>query len=209
MPAPTKKPFPTNKYTELAPIAPTGEILLSKLFPISKEVEIEIGFGRGFFLLNRSRMRPNSNILGIEINRKWATKVSQRCKNEQLFHTYVLAGDAREVLPRLKPNGSISRFFIHFPDPWWKKRHRKRCIVNDVVLQQVTRLLRPQGEFFVQTDVEERVAEYIEKIRSYPELRLQTDSGLIGDNPYGIPSNRERHAVEDGIPVYRVLAIRL
>src|SRR5438876_45170 len=71
----------------------------------------------------------------------------------------VARGTARDVLPRFAA-GSIARVFVHFPDPWWKKRHRKRLLVGTPLLAELVRVLAPGGELFIQTDVEERAAGY-------------------------------------------------
>src|SRR6185312_3275283 len=78
----------------------------------------------------------------------------------------VFAEDARFALPRLGPDASVRRFFISFPDPWWKKRHAKRILVQGDFLGEVARLLEPGGELFVQTDVDER-ADGVEMLASF------------------------------------------
>src|SRR5438045_6620383 len=72
----------------------------------------------------------------------------------------MFAEDARLALPRLGPDGSLAAVFLHFPDPWWKKRHAKRLVLGTDVLEQIARLLRGGGELFIQTDVEERASLY-------------------------------------------------
>ena len=119
----------------------------------------------------------------------------------------VLAGDIRAVLTYAHPDAILARVFMHFPDPWWKKRHAKRRLVGPDVLDQLARLLRPGGELFFQTDVEERVQEALGELAAHPGFRLEGD-GLIPANPYGARSNRERRAIADGLPIYRVLAFR-
>jgi tRNA (guanine-N7-)-methyltransferase len=199
---------PAPNYAELAPVAPEGEIPLYGFFPKAGEIEIEIGTGRGMFLLERARLSPDSYILGIEIKKKWAYKVSERCRKEGLDRACVMAGDARSILSRINPEKSVSRIFLHFPDPWWKKRHTKRRVMNRELLDDIIRLLKPSGELFIQTDVEERANDYIATVTSRPELTLLGDKGFLNDNPYGARSNRERRAQKDGIPIYRILATR-
>jgi len=97
--------------------------------------------------------------------------------------------------------------FVHFPDPWWKKRHRKRLVVRDAFLDQVARLLEPGGELFVQTDVEERATAYEGLVGLDERFRPAGDapsSPRLADNPYGARSPRERRAIADGLPVHRL-----
>jgi tRNA (guanine-N7-)-methyltransferase len=93
---------------------------------------------------------------------------------------------------------------VHFPDPWWKKRHAKRRVLGTGMLGEVARLLKRGGELFVQTDVEERAIDYAALVDAVPELERQS----IDRNPYEARSNREKRVDADGVPVYRVLAIR-
>ncbi|MCC6558154.1 MAG: hypothetical protein IT372_34845, partial [Polyangiaceae bacterium] len=119
----------------------------------------------------------------------------------------VLNADAREALPRLRPDASVARFFLHFPDPWWKKRHEKRLVMSPALLDAIARLLEDGGELFVQTDVEERAALYAEQIAAHPDLEPAGDapgSPRLAENPYQARSPREHRAIADGLPVTRL-----
>lgn len=196
-----------HRYQTLAPRAPERSFDLLDIFAESAEIELEIGFGRGLFLIERAASAPGSQLWGIEIKKKLAYQVAQRCAELELERVKVMAGDIRAVLTYAHPDAILARVFMHFPDPWWKKRHAKRRLVGPEVLDQLARLLRPGGELFFQTDVEERLQEALAELNAHPSFRLEGD-GLIAANPYGARSNRERRAVEDGLPVYRVLAFR-
>ena len=196
-----------RRYQQLAPAAPEGPISLTTLWPDSGEWELEIGFGRGMFLLERARAAPGSRILGLEIKRKWAYLVGERAQRLGLSNVRVFGADAREVLPRLTPEASLQRVFIHFPDPWWKKRHEKRRLRGPSTFDPVARLLRPGGELFIQTDVEDRAAAFLEDVRQHGGFRVP-DSGFVSENPFQARSNREQRAIADGLPIYRILATR-
>lgn len=195
-------------YAEVAPLPPEGEIDLYDFFPQCSEIELEIGTGRGNFIFERARVSPDSYILGIEIKKKWAYKVNQRCKREGIERARIMSGDARTIMPRIFPAERVSRIFLHFPDPWWKKRHSKRRLLNRNLVDEFLRLLKPGGELFVQTDVEERAREYATYIGGCTGLVLSTDSGFVSENPYCARSNREKRAESDGIPIYRILALK-
>ncbi len=187
--------------------APDGQICLREIFGGRAQIEIEVGFGRGMFLVDRGREHPDTGLLGIETSYKWAHVVEQRCRRLHLDNVHILAGDAREILERTTPDGAVRRVFLHFPDPWWKKRHAKRRLMTRRFLDQVARLLEPAGEFFLQTDVEERAAEYARQVQAHEAFGFRTGDGFLSANPYCQISNRERRAKEDGLPVYRILAI--
>lgn len=195
-------------HTDQASLTTRESLDLRNLFSKDAEFEIEIGFGKGRFLIERVKACPRAHLLGIEVRAKWAQLVRERCERERLDNARVIAGDCMLIVPRIGPSAAVRRVFIHFPDPWWKKRHAKRRVVRDAMLDQIARLLVPQGELFLQTDVEERALEYLQLVRAHGAFTLTTDSGLIGENPYFARSNREVRAAEDGLPVYRILARR-
>jgi tRNA (guanine-N7-)-methyltransferase len=199
---------PSVRYRTLAPRAPERNFDLLELFAASAEIELEIGFGRGLFLLQRALAAPGAQLWGLEIKSKLAYQVAERCAELDHQRIKVMAGDVRSVLAYARPDGILARVFMHFPDPWWKKRHAKRRLIGPELLDQLARLLRPGGEFFLQTDVQERAQEALDELRTHPAFRLATEDGLITANPYGAMSNRERRAIADGLPVYRVLAHR-
>jgi len=172
-------------------------------------IEIEIGPGRGWFLVERAAAEPRAGLLGLEIRRKWAAIVDARLARRGLAaRARVLAEDARFALPRLGPDASVRRIFVSFPDPWWKKRHHKRLVLRDGFLDQIARLLEPGGEFFVQTDVEERATAYEELVDADPRFvcaATTPGSARIADHTYVARSPRERRAIADGLPVVRML----
>ncbi len=196
-----------RRYRELAPRAPEQGFDLLEIFPSTSEIEMEIGFGRGLFLIQRAAAAPGSALLGLEIKRKLAYRVARRCERLGLSHVRVMAGDVRAVLPGVRPDRALARVFISFPDPWWKKRHAKRRLIGDELIEQLARLLRPGGELFIQTDVEERADESLDELAAHPAFELP-GGGRIADNPYGARSNREQRALQDGLPIYRILALR-
>jgi tRNA (guanine-N7-)-methyltransferase len=198
-----------RRYLELAPKAPEGLIEVARLWPDGggAELELEIGFGRGMFLLERAQAAPDSRVLGIEIKRKWAYLVEQRAIRLGLPNVRVFGADAREVLGRLTPDACLTRMFMHFPDPWWKARHAKRRLRGPSLFDPAARLLRAGGELFVQTDVEDRAATLLEDLRAHGAFELPA-AGYVAENPYNARSNREKRAITDGLPVYRIIATR-
>ncbi|MBI4699562.1 MAG: tRNA (guanine-N7)-methyltransferase [Deltaproteobacteria bacterium] len=200
-----KKP---NPYAD-APRLPDGvQICLDALLPGPGPCEIEIGPGRGAFLLARAASSPDRRLLGLEIRRKWASTVDERLRRQGCGErSRVLCSDARIDLPRLGPDGALAAVFLHFPDPWWKKRHQKRQVMSPALLAHICRLLADGGELFVQTDVAERAERYEALLGACPDLAPAGDkpgSARLAASPYGARSNRERRCVEEGVPIYRL-----
>ncbi|MET0386297.1 MAG: tRNA (guanosine(46)-N7)-methyltransferase TrmB [Polyangiales bacterium] len=199
-----------RRYVELAPRPPEGPIDVRGLWPdqpADADLELEIGFGRGMFLLERAEAAPESRILGLEIKRKWAYLVSERAERLGLTNLRVYGADARDVLARLTPDAALARMFMHFPDPWWKKRHAKRRLRGPGMFDPAARLLRPGGELFIQTDVEDRAATLLDDLQQHGAFEIPA-GGYVQDNPYRARSNREKRAIADGLPVYRILVTR-
>jgi tRNA (guanine-N7-)-methyltransferase len=191
-----------------APCLPEGERVDVRALAAGDWVELEIGPGRGWFLVERADAEPRAALVGLEVRRKWAAIVDGRLAKRGLARrARVFAEDARYALPRLSPDASVRRVFLHFPDPWWKKRHRKRLVMGDDFLEQVARLLEPGGELFVQTDVEERATEYADLVGLDPRFVPDGDqpaSPRVEDHTYVARSPRERRAIADGLPVHRM-----
>ncbi|HXN32044.1 MAG TPA: tRNA (guanine-N7)-methyltransferase [Polyangiaceae bacterium] len=171
-------------------------------------IELEVGPGRGWFLVERAQAEPRVALVGLEIRRKWAAIVDERLAARGLSaRARVFAEDARVALPRLVPDSSVRRLFLNFPDPWWKKRHEKRLLVRTGFLDEVARLLETGGELFVQTDVEERAHAYARLVAEDARFVPAGDASgtaYLADHPYVARSPRERRAIADGLPVYRM-----
>jgi len=188
-----------------APRLPEGPGLDPRpLLGATRPVELEIGPGRGGFILERVALEPDVRILGLEIRRKWATLVDQKLTTLGYgARARVFAEDARDTLPRFV-NGSVGIAFLHFPDPWWKKRHQKRLVVSGALLSELERVLVPGGELFIQTDVEERADRYQSLIDAHAAFAPAQGQPRVERNPFGAQSPRERRAVADGLPIVRL-----
>lgn len=169
----------------------------------SHPVELEIGCGKGSFILERLESAPDVHIFGMEIKRKLATivdrKIAERGMNQR---GRVFAEDVRLALPRF-PDGCLSRIYVHFPDPWWKKRHHKRILAGHTLADAAARLLCPGGDFFVQTDVEERAELYESVFNEHPAFEPWGETARIGDPEFGARSPREKRATQDELPIFR------
>ena len=170
-------------YRDEAPRAPEGRFSLEDRIEGTGPIELDIGFGRGLSLFERAAASPESRIIGIEVKTKLAYKVNQRLQKHDLQNVAILCGDAREILKRAEPAGSVQRVALHFPDPWWKKRHNKRRVLGEALLTELSRLMKPGGELFIQTDVEHRAEQYVATAPRHGWLHARLRQWLCGREP--------------------------
>ena len=149
-----------------------GERLLrwEELFSSPAPVEIEIGSGKGGFLLTEAARRPERNFLGIERRVSHLRVCAERAVRRGLRNLRLLRANAVEILWARIPPASVAAFHVYYPDPWWKARHKKRRIFTPDFIADLARALVPGGELRMATDVEE----YFEQI-----VRLAAESGLF------------------------------
>lgn len=113
---------------------------------------IEIGFGGGEHLLWQAKNNPNVSIIGCEPFEDGVVKVLQRIDEDGISNIRLHVGDAREVLRKL-PASCAARAFILFPDPWPKRRHKKRRLVNPQTVDLLARILKPKAQVRIATDI--------------------------------------------------------
>lgn len=167
-------------------------------------VELEVGSGKGLFLANAARANPDRNFLGVEIARKYARLAAERLAKQGIPNARVWAADVRAVLRRV-PDSSLRAVHIYFPDPWWKKRHKKRRVFNEGLVAEVVRTLQPGGELHVASDVEEYFLLIRELIAANPRLveRPAPEAGTP-EHELDYLTNFERKYRLEGRPIYRV-----
>jgi len=124
-------------------------------FGMSGPLEIEIGCGKGLYLLNASGENPERRYLGIEISKKYGRFAAYRLAQHERANAKIIRGDAVRFMREFATNQSADAVHIYFPDPWWKEKHRRRRVVNPQVVADIERVLQPDGIFHFWTDVEE------------------------------------------------------
>jgi tRNA (guanine-N7-)-methyltransferase len=165
-------------------------------------LEVEIGPGRGGFALDHAAAHPEADLVCIETRRSDCELIRERASRRGLSNVIVLQGDAKLLVPRVFPPASLSALYVHFPDPWWKKRHKKRRMVDVELAARMRTLLRAGGMVDFRTDV-----------RAYADAAVATweDAGFVNEagagcmssSPPEVLSTRERRYARSGQPVYR------
>jgi len=125
------------------------------LFGRRAPLEVEVGSGKGLFLRSASADRPDVDFLGIEISRKYARFAAAGLAKRSLGNAMVVVGDAIRLFGQVLPDESLAAVHVYFPDPWWKKRHKKRRVMQAPLVLDVQRTLQPGGSLHFWTDVEE------------------------------------------------------
>jgi len=183
---------------------PPAPLDLIALFGNDHPVEIEVGTGRGLFLVNAGITCPDTNFLGIEYDFKEARRGARRLQKRALENTRILGADARLVLSRYLPDACAAAVHVYFPDPWWKRRHKKRRIFSAEFLVQVARILRPEGVLHAWTDVEEYFQVMLTLISENPdfaELPPPIERPPQHDMDYHTSFERKKRKL--GLPIFR------
>ncbi|HEX7047656.1 MAG TPA: tRNA (guanosine(46)-N7)-methyltransferase TrmB [Gammaproteobacteria bacterium] len=126
----------------------------ASLFGRNAPTLLEIGFGNGDTLLEMAANHPEWNFIGIEVHRPGVGRLLMHAGERGLTNIRVSSRDAIEVLEQQVPDASLERVMLYFPDPWPKKRHHKRRIVQPEFVQRIARKLATNGEFHLATDWE-------------------------------------------------------
>ena len=138
-----------------------GRLDFGDIFGRDCPVHIEVGSGKGTFLLNQAKVAGDVNFLGIEWARKYYLYAVDRIGRWGLGNVRIIRTDAVSFIAEHVADESVECFHIYFPDPWPKKRHHKRRFVSPANLEQVLRCLKTGGQLRIATDH----AEYFEVIQ--------------------------------------------
>jgi tRNA (guanine-N7-)-methyltransferase len=180
----------------------------ASLGPAARDLELEIGSGHGGYALAFGARHPDRVLVAVEQRKKFAADLEDRARRRGLRNLVVLTGDARLLAPRLFPEGSIAAVHVHFPDPWWKRRHERRRLVDDGMSTLLLRLLRPGGLLDFRTDVERYALDAVARLEEAGFDNAQGSGRFAERDPDEIPSTREKRYLASGQPVWRLRMIR-
>lgn len=175
---------------------------LDALIPGRTPWEVEIGFGKGRFLLARAVDPPAVRLLGIERAGKYFELVERRMARRHIDNTLILLGEALYLLCTVLPAGFARAVHVYFPDPWPKDRHHKRRLFDSDTIDLLLSMLKPHGELFFATDhldYGEQVAGILE---SHPVLQVERCEAW----PEGPRTNYEIKYEREGRRILRLAA---
>ena len=157
--------------------APPTPLHPVEVFGREAPLTVEVGFGNGGALHRLALNDPERDFIGIEVHRPGVGRLLRAVSKDGLDNVRVSTHDAVEVLEQQLPAESVDRLLIFFPDPWPKKRHHKRRIVQPDFARLVARLLAPDGHLHLATDWEDYKEHMLEVLDACPELRNTAGPG--------------------------------
>jgi tRNA (guanine-N7-)-methyltransferase len=140
------------------------------LFERSAPLEVEVGIGKGLFLSAAASTQADHDFFGIEIAAKYARYAAARLARQSLDNAVVVHGDAQRLFRELLPDECLAAVHVYFPDPWWKARHKKRRVMNELFVRDVERTLVSGGTLHFWTDVEEYFAATLDLVAATTRL---------------------------------------
>ncbi len=177
------------------------------LFGNDHPVELEIGTGKGTFLTDQAKVRPDVNFFGIEWARWYWRYASDRLRRNQCNNARTVRAEAGFFFREFVPAHSLAVVHIYFPDPWPKKRHHKRRLIQEPFLALIHRALRPDGRLQIVTDHQDYF-EQIERVISASPLTVieYNRPGSAADGEF-VGTNFERKYQREGRPFYALAAV--
>lgn len=179
--------------------------------PTDREVEAELGCADAQFLFERAPHHPDKLFVGFEIREPLVKQVNQEAAAAGLTNLRAVFCNLNVDLATLVADASFSRLYVNFPDPWFKSRHKKRRLMNDELVAELHRKLRPGGELFFQSDIFDLALDAMEILEDAPELFANVAGpwSFVRTNPYGARSQREVRCEDRGMRIWRMCYRRL
>jgi tRNA (guanine-N7-)-methyltransferase len=195
----------------IEPINLVGKVDFCDILGRCAPVHIEIGSGKGTFLVNHAKSHPDVNLIGIERANRYFRFTVDRLGRWNLANVRIIRTDAAKFIAEIVPDSSVDCFHVYFPDPWPKKRHHKRRFLNLANIDNLIRCLKPAGSIRIATDH----TEYFEQIKSV--LAARTDRlGEIDFLPTAgvqlgewVGSNFERKYLKENRSIFTIAVKKL
>ncbi|MEJ2629905.1 MAG: tRNA (guanosine(46)-N7)-methyltransferase TrmB [Acidihalobacter sp.] len=167
-----------------------GFLDLTDIFGRTAPVTLEIGFGNGESLATQAQTHPERDYIGIEVHRPGVGHLLQVAERLALTNLRAFNADAVEVLERCIADGSLAVIQIFFPDPWHKKRHHKRRLIQPEFVTLLVRKLAPGGRIHLATDWEDYAEHMREVMEAAPELTNLHGPGTFAPSPTDRPPTK-------------------
>jgi tRNA (guanine-N7-)-methyltransferase len=171
-----------------------------------RAIELEVGCAEAQFLFERAAIDPTRTYVGLEIREDLVDYVNRKARAEQL-PVYAVFCQAQLHMHEIFARASVARVYLNFPDPWFKRRHQKRRMIDATLVTALAEVAQPGADLFVQSDVWEIALDAMAVIECEPRFENVAGEWTFwrAGNPFGVRSWREQHAEETGLPIWRIL----
>ncbi len=194
----------SKHFFEVDPIPPLNKVFENPKFPL----HLDIGCASGDFLLELALKNNNWNYLGIEIREKLVLNANLKIKSSDRKNLYFSFGNANNIFEH-SDNKSIfnciNSISFYFPDPWFKKKHHKRRVIQTKLINLLSKSMKNGSLIFIKTDVQE-LFDYMECIVSESSnFKKLANKDMLFDksfNPSRIKTNREKYAILNKLKIY-------
>ena len=173
----------TDPLVHLAVETHTGTLDLAALFGNQRDVELEVGVGKGRFLLLAASAHPEVNYLGVEYAHRYFVQAVERVAKRALANVRLVETDVVPLLETRLADASLAACHVYFPDPWPKKRHHKRRFFRSHVIDRVARVLRSGGLLRAATDHPDYAAVILEVLAAHPAFVDAGPSAALWELP--------------------------
>ena len=194
-------------FNDIKPIPPLKDIFNAPTNPL----HLDIGCGSGSFLMNLAKYNNNWNYIGFEIREALVNKSKLKLKDEFIDNLYFAFGNAEYLLEDCIgkfPADIVSSVSFNFPDPWFKKKHHKRRIIQPQLIYKISQLMANGGYISIKSDVEE-LFEYMDltiiKSKYFSTYIYQDNEIFNSYNPMNFKTNRENYVIGNKLKVFEKL----
>ncbi len=175
---------------------------LNLLFGRNSEVELEVGFGNGIFLVQSASDNRDKNFVGIELVNFFAKKADKKLSKAGLENVRLFVGDAKLLLLILFEDRTFDHIYFNFPDPWFKKRHKKRRLLKLNFNRLLAKRLKDNGLVSIATDHPEFRDFVIDSMIDSGVFKSEYPNGFVTENPGYYPTKYEQKWREQGKEIY-------
>lgn len=174
----------------------------------ARPLHLDIGCARGKFLLNMAQIYPDINFLGTEIRQPLVIEANEHRDRLCLTNLHFLFCNVNislSVILESLPAGVLQMVTIQFPDPWFKRHHNKRRVVQPELVDTLAQHQTEGGSVFLQSDVELVAQEMGDRFAKNPLFKKQHQQQWLENNPFGVATEREIATLNKNEPIYRML----
>lgn len=175
----------------------------TEIFGNPNPVEVEIGFGKGAFLLALARNHPERNFFGVEFAKRRSFRLSRLIERDGPTNVIAVHADFTCLVRTMIWPESVSVYHLYFPDPWWKRRHRHRRLFQEDFPAALVRTLTPGGLIFLASDVQEYLTTIVQQLTTISHLTLfPWERNQVNKRGKLIVTDFERKYQAEGRPIF-------